>query len=83
MDSLDIPNGNIGTVVYPTLNLYSCPRVSGQKVQNAKIPLLKYREKVAASNCTKNHDSEYVDSGLLRKFQEKDGMIYTLKKMKK
>lgn len=53
---------------YPVLNVYSCPRVSKQRVNNARIPLLKYRDRIYANNCTKSHEADFVEGSLLRKF---------------
>lgn len=54
--------------IYPTINVYSSSRVANQRVNNSKIPLLKYREPIAINNCSKSYDSEFVDPNLLRKF---------------
>lgn len=43
--------------VYPSLNLYSSSRVSGQRVNNAKVPLLKYRDRISANNASRTFDS--------------------------
>ena len=55
--------------IYPTINVYSSSRVANQRVNNAKIPLLKYREAIRINDCSKNYDSEFVDPQLLRKFE--------------
>ena len=68
---------------FPAINIYSSPRVTQQKVNNAKVPLLKYREKVSANNRTKNYESDHVDKSLLRKLDQKDGLIFNMKDMKK
>lgn len=69
--------------IYPTINVYSSSRVANQRVNNSKIPLLKYREPIAINNCSKSYESEFVDPILLRKFETKDGLIHTLKMMKR
>lgn len=53
--------------IYPSINLYSSCRVFNQKVNNAKIPLLRYRPPIVASNCSKSNDSDTIDSSYLRK----------------
>jgi hypothetical protein len=37
------PYKNTTDPIYPTINMYSSSRVANQRVNNAKIPLLKYR----------------------------------------
>lgn len=69
--------------IYPTINVYSSSRVANQRVNNAKIPLLKYREPIRINDCSKSYDSEFVDPNLLRKFETRDGLIHSLKMMKK
>jgi len=69
--------------IYPTLNCYSSSRVANQRVNNAKIPLLKYREAIRINDCSKSYDSEFVDPNLLRKFETKDGLIHSIKTMKR
>ena len=67
---------------FPTIDIYSSPRVINQKVNNAKVPLLKYRETVTASNRNNSYEGDYVEKGLLRKINERDGLIYNVKNMK-
>lgn len=61
--------------------MYSSSRVANQRVNNAKIPLLKYREAIRINDCSKSYDSELVDPNLLRRFEEKDGLIHSIKGM--
>ena len=72
-----------GDPVYPVLNMYSCPRVSRQRVNNARIPLLKYRERINANNRNKSYENDFVQGNVLRKFEERDGLIYSFKNMAK
>ena len=62
--------------------MYSCPRVSRQRVNNSKIPLLKYRQRIFAHNEI-TYEKDFIESGLLRRFEEKDGLIYSFKNMSK
>ena len=55
--------------VYPVINMYSCPRVSKQRVNNARIPLLKYRERIYANNHSKSYENDFIEASLLRKFE--------------
>lgn len=68
---------------FPTLNLYSSPRVSGDRVNNAIVPLLRYMQPVTANNCIQNYEDNFVKPSLCRKLKEKDGLIYMIKNMKK
>lgn len=70
-------------MAFPTLNIYSSPRVVNQRVNNSKIPLMKYREAVTANKRSKNYEADIVDKALLRRLEFKDGLIFSLKGMKK
>jgi hypothetical protein len=54
--------------IYPTINVYSNSRVANQRVNNAKIPLLKYRSTIEIKEGQNQISSEVVDSSYLRKF---------------
>jgi hypothetical protein len=69
--------------IYPSITMYSSSRVSNQRVNNSKIPLLKYREAIRINSCSRSYDSEFVDPNLLRKFEAKDGLIHSLKAMRR
>ena len=45
---------------FPILNIYSSPRFLKQRVYNAKLPLLKYREPITANNCNLNYENDFV-----------------------
>ncbi len=77
----NVPQNN--DPVYPALNMYSSSRVANQRVNNSKIPLLKYREPIRINDASKSFDAEIVDTNLLRKFETKDGLIHSIKMMKK
>ena len=70
------------TCRYPSLNVYSSPRVINQKVNNSNAPLLKYKSAVTASNRSNSYESDYVEKGQLRKLNEDDGLIFQIKDMK-
>lgn len=53
--------------VYPVLDMYSCPRVSRQRVNNSRIPLLKYRQRIYAHNEV-TYEKDFIQSDFLRKF---------------
>lgn len=53
-------NNTINSPVYPSINLYSSPRVLNQRVNNAKLPLLKYREQIKVHNCSRNNDADTI-----------------------
>lgn len=59
----------VNECVYPAINLYSSSRVFNQRVNNAKIPLLRYRETIRVSNCSQSHDADTIDTSLLRKIK--------------
>lgn len=59
----------IAEPIYPSLDLYSSSRVFNQRVNNFKIPLLKYKEPIRAHNCSKSNDGDSVESQSLRKLK--------------
>ena len=67
---------------FPSIDIYSSPRVINQKVNNANIPLMKYRPAVTASNRNNSYEGDYVEKGLLRRINENDGLIFQVKDMK-
>ena len=69
-------------LVYPTINIYSAPRVFQQRIQNDRIPLLKYKEKIYSNNCRKSYESLVPEPQFLSKFQPKDGFIYNMRDIK-
>lgn len=57
--------------------------MSGQRVNNAKVPLLKYRDTITINNASNRFYGNIVESKYLRKIEAKDGMIHSFKKMSK
>lgn len=45
---------NVREQVYPALDMYATSRVSGQRVNNSKIPLMKYCKKISIGNSKNN-----------------------------
>ena len=69
-------------VKFPTLNIYNTPRVLRQRINGSRPPLQRYREPVIASNRDKNYETDQIQSYFLKRFAEKDGLIFEYKKMK-
>ena len=67
---------------FPSIDIYSSPRVINQKVNNSNIPLLKYKQLITASNRSNSYEGDYVEKGHLRKINENDGLIFQIKDMK-
>lgn len=70
-------------IVYPTISIYSAPRVHQQRVQNDRVPLLKYKEKIYANNCRKSYEQATPDPIHLGKFTQNDGMIFNYRDIRK
>ncbi len=69
-------------LIYPTINIYSAPRVFQQRIQNDRIPLLRYKEKIYANNCRKSYEQPIPEPSTLSKFKPSDGIIYNLRDIK-
>jgi hypothetical protein len=67
---------------YPSLNVYTSPRVFQQKIDHTSRPLCIYTGPVEANNVSKYHDQRIPDLSYLRKVDKADGLIYQFHQMK-
>lgn len=66
---------------YPSLNVYTSPRVFQQKIDHTSRPLCIYTGPIEANNVSKYYDQRTPEVSNLRKIDKADGMIYQFSQM--
>lgn len=66
---------------YPSLNVYSSPRVFQQKIDHKSRPLCIYTGPIEANNVSKFFDQRTPEDIYLRKIDKADGLIYQFSQM--
>lgn len=66
---------------YPSLNVYTSPRVFQQKIDHTSRPLCIYTGPIEANNVSKYYDQRTPEVSCLRKIDKIDGMVYQFSQM--
>jgi hypothetical protein len=66
----------VGRPRYPTLNIYTSPRVSQQRIDHKSIPLCIYTGPIEANNVSKYYDQKNPELIYLRNLEKPDGLLH-------